>query len=221
MMAEQSLSTPAPAQVVTTVQPANHPLADRSFTFSDIQLLLGFLVAVAVIGGFVLAIMGRVSAKRKDDQERAAIKRAEDQKDAKERTTLIMDSISKSHSDSARDVRELTEKVKDGRTVLEKDIEQIRSIVRHDISSVKTLVQGVQHFGEKNAEEISKLRDRMTAQETDSKHQNDALNKLESTVREKIDEMKVLIKSQGETTTAQFKELATSIREAREVRPKS
>jgi hypothetical protein len=148
-------------------------------------------------------------------------KRREDQDDAARRTAMIMDEIKKSQSTSEKDVRLLSEKVVEGKTILEKEIERIGSVTRHDIKNLDTKIASVNHFNDKNTDEITKLRDRMTAQETNSKHQNDALNKLEVTVREKIDEMKDLIKLQGETSTTQFRELAASIREARDVKIKA
>lgn len=190
--------------IATVQQPTHVAVKDSTWTLNDAYFIAIFAVAIVVVLGF---FMNNQRVKRKEDQE-----------DAQTRTKLIMDEIKNSHNDSARDVRELSDKVKDGRTVLEKDIEAIRAVVRHDIGNVKTSIQAVQHYGEKNADEIMKLRDRMTAQETDSKHQNAALDKLEVTVREKIDEMKDLIKAQGETTTTQFKELSNSIREARDAR---
>ncbi len=189
---------------VATATPTHSSIVDTGISLRDVSIVIAIIVGIVA----VLTFLGN----------KAASKRREDQEDAKNRTQQIMDEIKISHNDSARDVRELSDKVKDGRTVLEKDIEAIKSVTRHDIAGVKTQIQAAQHFNEKNAEEITKLRDRMTAQETDSKHQNAALDKLEVTVREKIDEMKDLIKAQGETTTTQFKELSNSIREARDAR---
>jgi hypothetical protein len=209
-------SAPTTVETTATVATAapTHSIVDTGISLRDVSIVIAIIVGIIA----VLTFVGNKSAtKRREDQERSAAKRKEDQEDAAARTKQIMDSIDKSHGDSARDIRELTDKVKDGRTVLEKDIEAIKSVTRHDIAGVKTQIQASQHSHEKNAEEITKLRDRMTTQETNSKHQTDALNKLEITFGKKFEEMKDLIKSQGETSTAQFKELAISIREARTV----
>jgi predicted nucleic acid-binding Zn-ribbon protein len=207
---------PLPTQTAT-VQPAHTPLKESIFTGSDVYFVLAFLVALCVIAAFIM----NTARNRRTDQEKAAeAKRKEDQEDAAARTKQIMDSIDKSHGDSARDIRELTDKVKDGRTVLEKDIEAIKSVTRHDIAGVKTQIQSIQNQIDKSTDENTKLRDRMTTQETNSKHQTDALNKLEITFGKKFEEMKDLIKQQGETSTAQFKELSASLREARDVKLK-
>lgn len=216
-MSSHKVTAPAPAQVTTTIQPIRTELKDSLFSAADIYFVLAVCVALTIVVGFFL---NRSSTKRKEDRELSDKRRTEEKEDAAERTQKLMDAIQSSKENAARDVRELSEKVRDGKTVLDKEIEQIRSVVRHDIAAVKTQIQSVNHFGEKSADEIIKLRDRMTAQETNSKHQTDALNKLEVTVREKIEEMKDLIKSQGETSTAQFRELSASLREARDSRIK-
>jgi len=198
-------SDPLPAYT-TTVQAHPATIEASSISVKDISVVLAICVALTIIVGFFF--------------NRASIKRKEDRDDALARTQQIMDALKISSDNAARDTRELSDKVKDGRTVLEKDLDQVRSVMRHDIANVKTQMQSLEHFGDKNADEIVKLRDRMTAAETNSKHQTDALNKLETTVSKSHTEMKELIKSQGDASTKQFEQLAVSLREARDAKLK-
>jgi DNA anti-recombination protein RmuC len=203
-MADQhTITAPAPAEITTTVQqPTPHNVETASFSVKDVSIVLAIVVALTIIVGFFL--------------NNARIKRKEDQEDARVRTQSLMDAIKTSHDDSARDVRELSDKVKDGRTVLEKDMETLRSKIDHEARNRSASDQAASHLIEKASGELRELDRRMTTQEEKSRNQDHALNELKAILREKIDETKELIKSQGETSTAQFKELSNSIREARD-----
>ncbi len=199
-MSSHKVTTPAPAQVTTTVQPVPHiDFKDSLFSANDIYFLLAVCVALTIVAGFFL---NRASAKRKEDRE-----------DAAERTTKIMEAIKASHDDAARDVRELSDKVKEGRTVLEKDIESIRSNMRHDKANAGTIVEGLKSMIDRSALDVRDLHTRMTTQEEKSRNQDHALNELKQILREKIDETKEAIKSSGEATDKKLTMIETTIRE--------
>ena len=140
--------------------------------------------------------------------------------EARERADAIMAAIVASADVASRDTRELFDKVKEGRAAIEKDLEGVRSTHRHEVANTDTKFSALHNITTRAGDDIRALRDRVTVQETEVKHQTVALDKLESTVREKIDEVRDLIKSQGENTRLQFTELANSIREARDVKPR-
>lgn len=203
------VTTSSPGQLVTTVPTpqAVHAIEDTTFRIKDIQVILAIVVALCIIAGYIL---NRSSTKRKEDRD-----------DASDRMVKIMDAIKISHDDAARDVRELTDKVKDGRTVMEKDIQALASKIDHERKNRETANNATVHLMEKTTTEIRDLDRRMTTQEEKSRAQDATIGKLEALIREKIDETKDLIKSQGDTHTAQFKELAVSIREARDAKFKA
>ena len=145
----------------------------------------------------------------------SASNRSVAKEEARERADAIMAAIVASADVFSRDTRELFDKVKEGRAAVEKDLESVRATHRHEVANIDTKFSSIHNFTTRNGDDIRALGDRVTVQETEVKHQNDALNKLEATVREKIDEVRDLIKSQGENTRTQFTDLANSIRDAK------
>jgi hypothetical protein len=195
------ITAPVPAEVVTTVQQPSmpHNVETASFSVKDVSIVLAIVVALTIIVGFFL--------------NNARTKRKEDQEDARIRTQTLMDAIKSSHDDSARDVRELSDKVKDGRTVLEKDMETLRSKIDHEARNRTASDQAATHLIEKASSELRELDRRMTTQEEKSRNQDHALNELKAILREKIDETKDAIKDSASNTDKKLTMIEATIRE--------
>ena len=217
-MEDNTITHDAPALVTTTVQPSHSQPAsieESTFRIKDIQVLLGLVVAFVLIATFFI---NRAASKRTEDRIEAEKRSKADREDATERTQKIMDSIQAGRGDASRDVRELTDKVKDGRTVMEKDIQALGSKIDHERKNREAASAASAHLLEKLDGEMRRIDHRMTTQEEKSRAQDATIGKLESLIREKIDEVKEVVKAQGALHTSQFSELAASLREARDAK---
>lgn len=216
--------------VTTTPVVASHatqPLEKAGFTLADITFLLGLIGAVLVIIGFFRSIS---EGTRKRNEA-----------DANSRTATIKEAIDKSAEDRRIEIANLTEKFRESRDSLEKELVTIKNdfdrmkeksedfrpgkaiddSINHARADYNQKFVAVSHNHEKLVTTVEILREKVIKLETNHEQTSKSITKLEVEIKETRSEINHRFDQMAEQQKQQFDQLCASIREVRETKPRA
>lgn len=194
-MTESITNSTAPAVVTTTVQQPQHPIPSGVTSLDNTTVFLGFVVAAVMLLGGILGIWqiirNALRENKREEQAGAMARMAE----IKEWNREVVNSTNAA-------------------------IEGIKADQRHRQANNDQKFDALTHYQEKCDRRAEDMRKEITVLQVNAQHTETEVDQLKTLIKEKFDETKALIKDSNEARNEQFAELAKSIREIRDAKPK-